>query len=243
VVKAVVKEALHASGPLPEPFAELLATIASKGGMTAEEAARALFLPRTTARFRLERLERQGLLRSAPAPRRPGQRGRSAKVYSLSRDELVLSFPPRSYRFLSLLMAQVLEEAGLSPEEARASARAFGQRLAEERSQDLRPRFASRRRRKGAFGEAVGAALLILEELGYMGTLERSAPDLAVVTAHNCPFRGVLGSYPGLICALDMGLWEGVAEGAYSGQVRVEVESCQAEGASCCRVLLRPEGR
>lgn len=234
---------------LQEPTLSLLSAVARRGGITVDEAAEALSLPRTTARFRLERLEQQGFLRSAPAERRAGQRGRSAKVYYLSGEELLLSFPPRSYDFLSRLMAEVLAGAGLSTQAIRATARSFGLHVARGRPdtrgrarQAAPARRPTRRPRKGrSLPQAVTEALKALGGLGYLTSVELASGELAVVTAHNCPFRGVAEAHPGLICAMDLGLWEGVLEAACSAPVKVEVESCQAEGATCCRVLIRPE--
>src|ERR671937_255934 len=98
----------------------LLAFFNDREPRTVDEVAAAAGIHRTVAFSHLERLRGLGYLAAA---NRRGRRGKPARVYSLERGPVELSYPPRRYQVLASLLADALAGFG---EKARGAARAAG---------------------------------------------------------------------------------------------------------------------
>ncbi|WP_242453960.1 helix-turn-helix transcriptional regulator [Bailinhaonella thermotolerans] len=178
------------------------------------EAAEAVGVQRTLAAHHLDRLAEAGLLDTAT--RRLGDRrgpgaGRPAKVYARSRTEHAVSLPPRDYRTLALVLAEVVETVG-AEERAEEAARRVGERLARDT-----PVPGSERGPSGV--EAVLAAR------GY-----EPYDEDGVVRLRNCPFHAAAEDRPVLVCSVNLALLQGVVREC--GDARVPV--MDPRPGECC---------
>jgi predicted ArsR family transcriptional regulator len=153
-----------------------------------DEAAQAAGVQRTLAAFHLDKLVEAGLLdtsfkrlsgRSGPGG------GRPAKVYRRAVAERVVSVPPRDYRTLALVLAEVVDQLG-GEERAKDAARAVGARVA-----------------------GAGTLEETLAERGY----EPYRDGDGVLRLRNCPFHVLSEEHPLLVCSMNLALCEGLCEG------------------------------
>ena len=208
--------------------------------VTADDAAGDLGVPRSAARWRLERLAAVGLVVVA-YERRSGRRGpgagRPAKTYAAAAESEAIEFPPRRYEtLLRLLVAATprrdraarLEEVGYE----------FGLELA--RAAHLR---------RGVLGRpALERACRALGRLGFQAAVESMSQDRAVIVTATCPLRPLVVADQDAR-PIDVGMWRGlvaVAAGTDgASRVRCGTHDCLERGASC-RVELafsRPDAR
>lgn len=149
-----------------------------------DEVAEAVGIGRTLAAHHLDRLADAGLLDVSFA-RRTGRTGpgagRPAKLYTRSSAEIEVSVPPRDYRGLAGVLAEVVEDAGLEPA-LYAAARRHGQARAEDGRDPV----------------------AVLAALGY-------APvrDGDTIRLRNCPFDAVARSHPPVVCGANLELIRG----------------------------------
>jgi predicted ArsR family transcriptional regulator len=180
------------------------------------EAAEAVGIQRTLAAFHLDRLVEAGLLeagsRRLTGRTGPGS-GRPAKVYRRAATEHQVSVPPRDYRTLALLLADVvaaLEADRRAEDAARRAGESIG--AAEPRDADL---------------EAVLAAR------GY----EPYPDEQGALRLRNCPFQLAAERQPTLVCAMNLALCEGLLKGlGRDGEVAAVLDPRPGE---CC-VAFRP---
>ncbi|MFI0422724.1 helix-turn-helix transcriptional regulator [Spongiactinospora sp. 9N601] len=153
-----------------------------------EEAARATGVQRTLAAFHLDKLVEGGLLEAGFA--RLGGRaagpggGRPAKVYRRSAVAREVSVPPRDYRTLALVLAEVVDELG-GERAAEAAARRAGVRLA-----------------------GHGPLERALRDHGYA-----PYDDGGRIRLRNCPFHVLSEERPLLVCTMNLALCQGLLEG------------------------------
>jgi predicted ArsR family transcriptional regulator len=200
---------------------------------SADDVATALGLPRSVARWRLERLVALGFLRPVFV-RRSGRTGpgagRPAKTYAVVPETAALEFPPRRYEEL---LRRVL--AALPSRARRARLReigiAFGHDLA--RAATLRPVA----RPTAAFDRISRA----LGKLGFQVTVESVSVDEVVLVTPTCPLRPIVVADE-TARAIDIGMWLGLVEAALRGADAREIvcttHDCSAPDASC-RVRFR----
>lgn len=157
-------------------------------------AAEAVGIQRTLAAHHLDKLVAAGLLetesRRLTGRSGPGA-GRPAKLYRRTETEREVSVPPRDYRTAADLLAGVAEGARLDAE-LRAAAQARGRALRGDR-------------RPGDLGEVAE----LLAARGY-----EPFDDDGVLRLRNCPFHVLAEAYPPLVCGMNLGLLEGLLEGA-----------------------------
>ncbi|MEO3788367.1 transcriptional regulator [Actinocorallia sp. B10E7] len=106
------------------------------------EAAEAAGVQRTLAAFHLDKLVEAGLLDAVfrrPAGRGGPGAGRPAKYYRRASGEFAVSVPPRDYRTVASLLAEVVKQAGLDGK-AEDAARAYGRTCVGEPEELLRER-------------------------------------------------------------------------------------------------------
>jgi predicted ArsR family transcriptional regulator len=205
---------------------------------TADELGAGLGLPRSVARWRLERLVEAGLL--VPVfVRRSGRSGpgagRPAKAYAVVPETTALEFPRRRYEELVRLLVEALPSRGRRTRLADVGV-AFGGELA--RAAGLRP----------AVRPATATARICraLGLLGFQAATDSVSSERAVIVTSTCPLR------PLVVKALearavDEGMWRGLAaralKKASAADIRCETHACLA-GDSPCRVVIHfPAGR
>ncbi|GIH29106.1 ArsR family transcriptional regulator [Acrocarpospora phusangensis] len=154
------------------------------------EAAEAAGVARGLAAFHLDKLVDAGLLTAEF--RRLGERtgpgsGRPAKVYRRAPAEHLVSLPPRDYRTVALILAEVVDLLG-------------GDELAEEA--------ARRAGRKLAAADPDASPREILARQGY----EPYEED-GVLRLRNCPFHVLAEEHPLLVCSMNLSLCQGLLGG------------------------------
>ncbi|MFF3666561.1 helix-turn-helix transcriptional regulator [Microtetraspora malaysiensis] len=205
---------LDAVGLLSDPLRRKLYRFVAERGREVgrNEAAEALGIQRTLAAFHLDKLADAGLLETDF--RRLGERtgpgsGRPAKVYRRAGVERLVSLPPRDYRALALMMAEVVDLLG-AEEEAERVARRAGERLA-----------------RAAFpADKGGDVAALLAERGYEPYEEGGR-----IRLRNCPFRMSAERHPLLVCSMNLALCQGVLAGLGVPEGAAELDPRPGE---CC---------
>jgi DNA-binding transcriptional ArsR family regulator len=193
----------------PKLRATLLYVRRQSHGVTAGETAQALDVPRTAARWRLEKLASAGLLDTAFERR---GKGRPAKTYSAAAETAQIEFPERRYeRLVSLLThGRDLHEVGAE----------FGRGLVAGR---LSP---------GAGLEA------LCETLGELGFQASVSGDRAEIVSATCPLRPVVVGDPDA-GAIDEGMWSGLVEIAVcAAGAKCDTHDCR-DSSRPCRITIR----
>jgi predicted ArsR family transcriptional regulator len=180
----------------------------SRRQVTATEVAEELSVPRTVARWRLERLASAGLLQTGFERRRAG---RPAKVYSAAPEAGQIELPSHRYeRLVSLLLHRRRKS------ELRQVGGEFGRELAD-----------SIGLRRGAGLEALCRGL---GELGFQAAVAQDGTTLLSAT---CPMRPVLVADPDAR-AVDEGMWSGLVERAIGKrQVQCRTHDCVSADGPC----------
>ncbi len=164
--------------------------IAQDSGVSREQAADALNLPRHQATFHLERLERAGLLEAGYA-RLTGRSGpgagRPSKLYRRSPDEVAVSLPARQYALAGELLAGAIDLAlqGEVPlaDALESVAVRHGAEIAESVEETSDP---------------LDTATAVLRRLGYEP--RRDGGRLVLV---NCPFHALARQHTALVCGMN----------------------------------------
>ncbi len=180
---------------------------AHPGPVGRDEASEALDMPRQTAAFHLDKLADAGLLTVEYA--RLGGRtgpgaGRPAKLYRRADQAISVHLPDRSYELAGQLLSQAVEDAeatGISPRaslNARAGelGRATGASVACRDNRDDRD-------------DRDAATMDALTQCGYEPRLDGA--DIVLV---NCPFHALAQKHTDLVCGMNLGLIEGLLDGA-----------------------------
>lgn len=187
-----------------------------------DDAAEALGMPRQTVAFHLDKLADAGLL-TVEFARRTGRTGpgagRPSKLYRRSDREVAVQLPERSYELAGQLLAQAVVDAERTGDSPRASLT----------------------RRATELGHAVGAAagpsdaeiMAALEGCGYEPRLEDTD-----ITLTNCPFHALARQHTELVCGMNLGLIEGLLDGAACAGRRARLAP---EERYCCVRLGRTE--
>jgi len=182
-------------------------------GVTREQVAHELELPRSTAAFHLERLAAGGLLavefRRLNGRSGPGA-GRPAKLYRRGDSEFALSVPRRLYGVAGSVMAEAIDQAqsGASPKAAlhEAATRA-GHRL--------------------AAGATDLEAALVRE--GFEPRVDGGDTVLGT-----CPFHTLAQQHPGVVCDLNHALVCAMADEVGEASDRVQLDP--GAGGCCLRI-------
>jgi predicted ArsR family transcriptional regulator len=168
---------------------------ASTEPVSRNDAAAALGLPRSTAAFHLDRLVTEGVLETQfkrlSGKTGPGS-GRPSKLYRPAPNELQVSFPERHYELAGELLASAVEEADRSGE----GVREVLTRVAIQTGREL--------------GTKAGSLEAALENTGY----EPRDDGNGGMVLTNCPFHRLATSHTDVICHANLGLLQGVADGA-----------------------------
>jgi predicted ArsR family transcriptional regulator len=196
--------------PLRRSLFELVSS--SDDAIGRDDAAAALDIPRSTAAFHLDRLERDGLLvaifRKTSAKTGPGS-GRPAKVYSRSSQEFAVSIPERRYDLAAELLASAIDESHRTGEPVRDAL----ERVATAEGREL--------------GRSAGSFVDALAETGY----EPRDDGAGGLTLVNCPFHRLAASHTEIICHANVALLSGAVEGAGDSEHAVVFEP---SATHCC---------
>ncbi len=156
---------------------------------TVEDLTTTLGLHRNSVRAHTAALQEAGLIEQDT--RQTGGRGRPLTVYRPTRRGARAG--GRNYELLAEVLVDHLARTEDHPERAaRQAGRAWGGRLAAERP-----------------SEAEALVPAVLDELGFEPHHAEAEIEL-----RNCPFRELVDSHQGLVCALHAGMLDGLAEEA-----------------------------
>ncbi|MCU7730969.1 helix-turn-helix domain-containing protein [Actinoplanes sp. KI2] len=169
-----------------------------------------------TVRFHLDVLIRTGFVRESSA--RLGRRGRPRTVY----EPTTAGAHDTGYALLAAVLVDRLDATD-GGGEAREAGRAWAQRL--------RPHPAGQPEDMQATAGTVAA---LFTELGFQPTLATNGGDMQM-TLHACPFWSLAEDHPGIVCAVHLGLLQGLVE--QGGQPGIEAHltpfvrprQCQAD--------------
>ncbi|GAA3046628.1 helix-turn-helix domain-containing protein [Gordonia defluvii] len=192
---------ISAVAALDEPLRRRLYqyVCASEHSVGRDEASAAVDLPRKTAAFHLDKLVEAGLLtvhfarltgRSGPGA------GRPSKLYSRAEHPISIQLPERSYELAAQLLAQAVEDAestGVSPQDSLNSRALEAGRVA-----------GTAERKTGD-----GGLIEVLTRCGYEPRYD--GDDIVMA---NCPFHSLAKQHTDLVCAMNLGLIEGILDGA-----------------------------
>ena len=205
--------------------------------LTADELARGLGIPRSAARWRLEKLAAAGLLHSA-FERRSGRSGpgagRPAKTYAPVAETSAIEFPPRRYETLVGLLA------GFVPRRRREQQLAgVGARYAAELAAAMRLRPAA------TLATALERVCRGLGRLGFHASVDAVSSDHATLVSATCPLRPLLFEHPELK-GIDQGMWRGLIAHATAKSdltaIACSTHDCLEHDRSC-RILVSLGGR
>lgn len=169
--------------------------------VTAAELAHALEIPRSVARWRLEKLAAADLLQTASERRTkrsgPGA-GRPSKTYAPAPETTAIEFPPRRYETLVALLTEALPRRVLNETGVR-----YAHALATEMR--LRP----------AASLPVGLRRLCrgLGRLGFHASVADVSDEGATLMSATCPLRPLVVEQAEA-AAIDEGMWRGLIERA-----------------------------
>lgn len=189
----------------------------SSEAVSRDQAASALDMPRATAAFHLDRLVDEGVLevefKRLSGKTGPGS-GRPSKLYRLGQQDLEVSIPQRHYELAGELLASAVEEADRSGE----AVREVLSRVATETGRQI--------------GAAAGSLQVALENTGY----EPCDDDNGGMILTNCPFHRLATSHTDVICHANLGLLQGVADGAQDSEHAILFDP---QAGHCCVRITR----
>ena len=184
------------SAPLGERRARVLDLLRAGGALGVQEVAGQTGLHPNTARFHLDALVEAGLAERAPRPRPTP--GRPSMVYQATSGDAPAG--QRRYRLLAEMLTSMITGVMTQPGEAATEAgREWGRYLTEQ------PPPYQRVDAEQAIQRLIGA----LRETGF-------APEAVTedgrrrLRLHQCPFREVAEHHQDVVCALHLGLMQGV---------------------------------
>jgi predicted ArsR family transcriptional regulator len=221
---------LDALALLAEPVRRTLYEyVATQGrAVDRDEAAAAAGIGRPLAAFHLDRLVAGGLL-AVEYRRRSGRTGpgagRPAKFYRRAPDhEVEVTLPPRRYGLAAEILADGIDRSpgGVAAEGVLASARAAGERLADEAVE------------AGGAQPGVAALVTALAANGYE-PVELESGELRL---RNCPFDALVDRHRSLTCSMNLAMLGAVADRLTQGRL---VAASQPEEGYCC-VAFAPAG-
>lgn len=196
--------------------------------VSVDQVARALDMPRSAARGRLEKLLAAGFL-VATFERRSGRSGpgagRPTKTYAPAAETSQLEFPHRRYDTLLALLIRVLPTGGRNRLLRQAGA-AYGQELAK----------AGGLHRGSAVRPALERVCRCLGELGFHAAVEAVGPREAVLRSATCPLRPAVVA-DAEASVIDEAMWRKLVRAALEpgrvGRVVCRTHDCHRSGEPC----------
>jgi predicted ArsR family transcriptional regulator len=217
---------LAALAALAEPLRRnlYLHVAGAQDAVSREDAAAALGVSRSVAAFHLDKLAELGLLdveyRRPPGRGGPGA-GRPAKLYRRSHGEVAFTVPERHYDLAASILAAAVadaQEQDVPLDQAlQAASRRCGRDLGAAPPEAAEPR---------SDVQALGRVAEVLAAHGYEPCREGDR-----ITLENCPFHALAEQHRALVCGMNLGVIEGILEGA--GATEVEASLDPAPGRCC----------
>jgi len=217
---------LTAVGALNDAVRRRLYDYVSRRGepVDREQAAAATGIGRPLAAYHLDKLVSLGLLTAGY--RRPGGKsgpgaGRPAKVYARSATEFTVTLPPREYELAARLLVDAVgaDASGAALAGLKRAAREHGAALGR----------AARHGRPRCAGDG---ALRSTEETLAAHGFEPVPDGNGGLGVRNCPFRRLADRDPGVVCAMNVALVEGIVAGiGASEELRPELDPVPGR---CC---------
>jgi predicted ArsR family transcriptional regulator len=167
--------------PISAAQRAVLFAIRRRGGITVEQLATALAITVSGARQHLATLATIGLVEATDAPRQPGRRGRSHRMYHVTPAADPL-FPTAYGELTNQLLGYLTVEAVDAAFDRRRDARIANAE--------------ARMARCAGFAERVEELAAILDEDGYLASFERQPDGTFLVTEHNCAILAVAREHP-----------------------------------------------
>ena len=204
----------------------------SRGEVSRDQAADALGVSRRVAAFQLDRLAAEGWLdvgfRRLTGRTGPGA-GRSSKLYRRSAKQVEVSVPRRNYELMARLLASAAQQhAGAGAvRQLEPGAKRFGSAIGASV--------------KAGAGRAVGQEVLVralFDELAAYG-FEPYLDSDRTVRLQNCPYHDMAQENTEVVCAMNLALMQGIAEGLGLTELKARLEP--REGMCC--VAFRTAGR
>jgi predicted ArsR family transcriptional regulator len=199
---------------------------ASPDAVSREDAAEALGISKSVAAFHLDKLAELGVLeveyRRPPGRGGPGA-GRPAKLYRRADDELEFTVPERHYDLAASILAQAVADAqqqSIPVDDAlRTAAHECGRAMAAPRADAAAAGRTSKAQARARVAEVLAAH-------GYEPCREGDC-----ITLENCPFHALAEQHRALVCGMNLGVIEGILEGAGADDVEARLEP---EPGRCC---------
>jgi predicted ArsR family transcriptional regulator len=217
---------LAALAALAEPLRRslYLHVTGAPDAVSREDAAAALGVSRSVAAFHLDKLAELGLLdveyRRPPGRGGPGA-GRPAKLYRRSGGEVAFTVPERHYDLAASILAAAVADAQEQDVPLDQALLAASRR----RGHDLgAPPTETAEQRSDV--QALGRVAEVLTAQGYEPCREGDR-----ITLENCPFHALAQQHRALVCGMNLGVIEGILEGA--GATEVEASLDPAPGRCC----------
>jgi len=169
-----------------------------------------------TVRFHLDVLIRTGFVRESSA--RQGRRGRPRTLYEAATAEA----QDTGYALLATVLVDHLDQTE-GGDAARNAGRAWAYRL--------RPNPADR---PDGMQDTAGTVAALFTELGFRPTVITAGGDTQI-TLHACPFWSLAEDHPGIVCAVHLGLLQGLVEQGSQAAIEarltpfVRPRQCQAD--------------
>jgi predicted ArsR family transcriptional regulator len=193
---------------LDDPIrAAILIHVSRSGGeVSRDQAAEAVGVTRRVAAFHLDRLAEDGWLevgfRRLTGKTGPGA-GRSSKLYRRSAKRVDVSMPVRNYELMARALGSAIEQSdrpGLA-RELEPGAREFGATVGANAR--------ARTERNASRNELADALIDELSDQGFEPFVDAGS----VVRLRNCPYHDMARENSDLVCAMNLALLQGVAEG------------------------------
>ena len=203
----------------------LLAALHDAGRpLTVEEAARAIGIAESTARFHLSLLVSAGEAERTPV--RSGSAGRPSWQYSEFAGPRAADPPDTApYQELARVLAAQLDEATGAAEAAREAGRRWTEALP---TDAVRP--------AATPAAAIGALVDAFDRLGFAPD-RPSRPDEIVL--HACPFESLAREHRAVVCGVHLGLAERLAASIGGGIAIDNLDPFRSEQPMACAVRVR----
>ena len=206
--------------------------VSQRKPVTREQAAEAISLSLSKAKFHLDRLADEGLLdvefRRISGRTGPGA-GRPSKLYSRSSQDVQVSLPERRYDIMGSILAEAVTRvqqgqdlATTVPDSAYARGVADAQAISSVQNSS------SDERVTGGEFSAMSQAADVLSRLGY----EPEIRDELLVM-HNCPFDALVDDHRDLVCGTNQHYVQGVLDACQAQNLE---SSLARESGMCCVV-------
>lgn len=194
-----------------------------------DQAAEALQIPRHTAKFHLDKLVEEDLLKvrykRLTGLDGPGA-GRPAKLYSRSAREVSVSIPERDYALAAMVMARAIDHAATAGVPILDSVKQAASQIGADLGRRSRVEPAN-----ADSADALQRTCRVLESQGY-----EPIADQDKICLLNCPFHALAVDHTELVCSMNLALLSSLTNETGDGELIAELLPA-TDG--CCVVVSR----